>query len=261
MIDLSYVNDCSTDFIPSDTALLGECEFLLISTLSAQLIIHHPYRPLITLCKELDLTHDELTLSWAVVNDSFVTDLPMCYSPHVVAVAAVCVAVVVRPSLGGGGRGGNGNANVNANANAVSANSRHEHAGMGVAGPALHVTQTGDLTPFLAQPSIHASQRLPTNSLPTNPLSSNPTTSTAHKSKSQRLSDFLVDSSIDVEAVGHCVQEIISLYVVWEQYNDKECRERIGKLVHEVAGRKVVAGEAVVRALWGRWRAGGEVLM
>jgi len=51
--------------------------------------------------------------------------------------------------------------------------------------------------------------------------------------KTQKLKLWLVESDIDVEGVIDCVQEMVSLYVVWEQYSEKECRDHINRFVKE----------------------------
>ncbi|EGE05747.1 C-type cyclin [Trichophyton equinum CBS 127.97] len=93
------------EFILSDSAKVGECEFWLISELNSQLIVHHPYRTLSdfsstltnTASSGLTLSSDEIALAWSVVNDSYLTDLPLLQPPHVIAVMAVFVAVVFKP--------------------------------------------------------------------------------------------------------------------------------------------------------------------
>lgn len=87
-----------TEFIVADAAKLGECEFWIISELNSQLIVHHPYRTLSELQGQLGLSADEVALSWSVINDHYLTDLPLLYPPHVIAVAAILIAVVFKPS-------------------------------------------------------------------------------------------------------------------------------------------------------------------
>ncbi|KAM5457335.1 RNA polymerase II holoenzyme cyclin-like subunit [Microsporum audouinii] len=97
------------EFILSDAAKVGECEFWLISELNSQLIIHHPYRTLSDFSSTLTntsstglvLSSDEIALAWSVVNDSYLTDLPLLQPPHVIAVMAVFVAVVFKPGTAG----------------------------------------------------------------------------------------------------------------------------------------------------------------
>jgi cyclin C len=86
------------DFITNEVSKLGECEFSLISEMSSQLIVHHPYRTLSELTSELGLTSDEVALAWSVINDHYLTDLPLLYPPHVIAVMAILIAVVFKPS-------------------------------------------------------------------------------------------------------------------------------------------------------------------
>lgn len=64
----------------------------------SQLIVHHPYRTLSDLQSELTLTSDEVALAWSVINDHYLTDLPLLYPPHIIAVMAIIVAVVFKPS-------------------------------------------------------------------------------------------------------------------------------------------------------------------
>lgn len=79
-------------------AKVGECEFALISEMSSRLIVHHPYRTLSELQPELSLTSDEVALTWSVINDHYLTDLPLLDPPHVIAVMAIIVAIVFKPS-------------------------------------------------------------------------------------------------------------------------------------------------------------------
>jgi cyclin C len=68
--------------------------------MNSQLIVHHPYRTLSELQSELSLTSDEVALAWSVINDHYLTDLPLLYAPHVIAIMAIIVAVVFKPSSG-----------------------------------------------------------------------------------------------------------------------------------------------------------------
>ncbi|KAJ5610943.1 Cyclin C/H/T/L [Penicillium lagena] len=89
------------EFITPDVAKLGECEFALISEMNSQLIVHHPYRTLSGLQTELTLSSDEVALAWSVINDHYLTDLPLLYPPHVIAIMAIIIAVVFKPAHSG----------------------------------------------------------------------------------------------------------------------------------------------------------------
>ncbi|KAJ5106748.1 hypothetical protein N7456_003423 [Penicillium angulare] len=86
------------EFITHDVAKLGECEFALISEMSSQLIVHHPYRTLTELQTDLSLSSDEVALGWSVINDHYLTDLPLLHPPHVIGIMAIIIAVVFKPA-------------------------------------------------------------------------------------------------------------------------------------------------------------------
>lgn len=66
--------------------------------MNSQLIVHHPYRTLSDLQSNLALTSDEVALAWSVINDHYLTDLPLLYPPHAIGVMAIIIAVVFKPS-------------------------------------------------------------------------------------------------------------------------------------------------------------------
>jgi cyclin C len=51
------------------------------------------------------------------------------------------------------------------------------------------------------------------------------------RTKIQKLSSWLAESNVDIEAVIDCTQELISFYEVQEQYNEKLTREQINRFV------------------------------
>jgi cyclin C len=51
------------------------------------------------------------------------------------------------------------------------------------------------------------------------------------KTKVQKLASWLAESNIDIEGIVDSIQEIISLYEVQEQYNEKLTREQINRVV------------------------------
>ena len=155
------------DLMTADTARLGECEFSVIAEMRAQLVLHHPYRELLALRDRLALTADDIGAAWWVVNDSYLTDLALLYAPHVIALAAVSLPLVLR---GGGGA-------------------------LGPAGQA----GGGGTVPGLT--------------------------------KAQRLVNYLAESEVEIEDVADAVQELISLYEVWEGYSDKACKEALTRIV------------------------------
>lgn len=84
-----------------DVSKLGEFEFYLISEMNSQLIVHHPYRTLEELKGTLNMSQDDFALAWSVVNDHYLTDLPLLYPPHVIAVTAIFLALTLKPTQAG----------------------------------------------------------------------------------------------------------------------------------------------------------------
>jgi cyclin C len=85
----------------NDISKIGECEFTLISEMNSQLILHHPYRSLSELQTQFQLTQEESSLAWSIINDSYLTDLPLLHAPHVIAITAMFLAVVMKPTQPG----------------------------------------------------------------------------------------------------------------------------------------------------------------
>ena len=181
------------DLMTTDTAKLGECEFSLIAEMNSQMIVHHPYRSLLELAPGLGLAHEETALAWYVVNDHYLTDLPLLYPPHVIAVVAITLTLVLKPTQ---------NSLQPASSTAAPAAS---------AAPRDVAAISGGNTSSTAAPTPNGTEPQP--------------------SKTQKLMAWLSENDVDIEAVVDCTQEIISLYDVWEQYNDKVCKEQIARFV------------------------------
>lgn len=165
--------------------------------MSSQLIVHHPYRTLSELQPELGLTSDEVALAWSVINDHYLTDLPLLYPPHVIAVMAILIAVVFKPSQTNFHHGGTG---VGPPPSSLAGALRE---GGGVAG-ALAALGGGD---------------------------NNNKNGAAPAPRIQKIVNWLAESEVDIKAVIECTQELVSLYEVWEQYSEKSCKELITRMV------------------------------
>lgn len=128
---------------------------------------------------KLGLKPDEMALAWSIINDHYLTDLPLLYPPHVIAVTAIFIAVVFK----------SGQSNYH--------------------GPFLGQTTTGALRDgsLSSLLSMHMDDR--------------------HRD----LVNWLAESEVDIKAMIECTQELVSLYEVWDQYNDKYCREQLTRLI------------------------------
>ena len=69
--------------------------------MNSQLIIHHPYRTLQELQLTLSMAHDDVSLAWSIINDHYLTDLPLLFPPHIIAVTAIFLAMTLKPTQTG----------------------------------------------------------------------------------------------------------------------------------------------------------------
>lgn len=160
-----------------EVSKVGECEFFLISEMNCQLIIHHPYRTLTDLQPILKLSPEEVALASSIINDHYLTDLPVLYPLHVIAATSIFMALTLKNGAG---------SSAITTANAIQA--------------------------------AKDASKVPSND-------------TTSKSKIQTLIAWLAKGEVDIQAMIDCTQEIVSLYEVWEQYNDKQCKEQIARFV------------------------------
>ncbi|KAI9744947.1 MAG: RNA polymerase II holoenzyme cyclin-like subunit [Claussenomyces sp. TS43310] len=180
------------DFFNTDTSRLGECEFFLISEMNSQMIVHQPYRSLSALQSTFSLALEESSLAWSIINDHYMTDLPLLYAPHIVALTAILLALVLRPAGGGGTPSTTGNSSANIAAAAQTA-----------------LTSAGQPRPNMTTEKNNASPR----------------------TKVQKFSGWLAESNVDIEGIVDCTQELISFYDIQEQYNEKLTREQIHRFL------------------------------
>lgn len=222
-----------SDLHGHDAPRVGECEFSLISEMQSQLIVHQPYRTLLSLQDEFALTHDEMSLAWTVINDHYMTDLPLLHPPHVVALTAVLLAVVLRPS--GNAPGGAAGSGSGAAAAAAAAST----GGVAMAATALAQAQAraaaiaaGGGAGFGSQGSQQQQMGFSQGGSQGDGPAAEPKKATDPRlAKVQRFAAWLADSNIDVEAMVDCTQELISFYECHEQYNDKHTREQITRFI------------------------------
>lgn len=196
------------DFIGLDTSKIGECEFYMISEMSSQLIVHQPYRTLASLRPELSLLDDEVQLARSVINDSFNSDLPLTFAPHIIALVAILLAVVLRPNSTAPGQTASGSAAA---------------AGLAAAQAALSQAQS------------RISQGGGGGVSTVDPVSSGPDVKEKQQetrmARVQHFAAWLADSGVDVAAMVDATQEMISLYEYYEQYNEKLTRGQIDRFV------------------------------
>lgn len=182
--------------------------------MNSHLIVHQPYRTLTSLQSDLFLSQDEINIAMSVINDHYMTDLPLLYPPHIIALTAILLSLVLRPNSVGGG----GAANMAAAAAAALAQTQQVRPGvMGGSGGGggSGGTTSGQTTPGGGGGADPAKDRQ----------------QEARVGKVQRFAAFLAESNVDIEGMVDCTQELISFYECHEQYNDKMTREQINRFV------------------------------
>ncbi|PCH41674.1 cyclin-like protein [Wolfiporia cocos MD-104 SS10] len=108
-----------------DHSKLAEMEFYLVDDLECDLTVFHPYRTLMALCGKdgsaaeagelgagvddgprywgtgegkLELQEGALQMAWFIINDTYRSDLPLLYPPHLIAIAAIYLTLVLHSS-------------------------------------------------------------------------------------------------------------------------------------------------------------------
>ena len=63
------------------------------------MIIHHPYRTLQNVADLVGLAPNDLAVAWTIINDTYASDLPLLYPPHIIALTALYMASQLRPQV------------------------------------------------------------------------------------------------------------------------------------------------------------------
>ncbi|KAH7311644.1 cyclin-like protein [Stachybotrys elegans] len=188
------------EFISLDTSKIGECEFFLISEMSSQLLIHQPYRTISALRGELMLVEEDVQLARSILNDHYMTDLPILYAPHIIALVSILLALVLRPN--------------SPSVSSQTASPSSPAAGLAAAQAALgqaHASRGGILDSFVPETKEKQQE--------------------ARISRVQQFAAWLSESNVDIPSMVDVTQEMISFYDCFEQYNDKLTREQVNRFV------------------------------
>lgn len=80
---------------PYTVAHVYDYEFKMIAALEFDLIIYHPYRPMLQYCSDASMT-DLLSGAWPILNDSYSTDACLRYPPYLIAIACIFMAATMQ---------------------------------------------------------------------------------------------------------------------------------------------------------------------
>lgn len=220
---ISEARNLWPEYIPHDVTKLAEFEFYLIEEMDLFLFLHHPYKSLIQIRDFLSknvaiygfsLTDEELQNSWSLINDSYITDLHLLLPPHIIAVAAVYITIVLKKHLS---RGNNGSGNDSGKDGA------------------MHIDDLMTLANPAGQGGAHSvggastSSSVHTNAATTTDTTSDTNLETTHFQdmkvdedtvKINKFMNFLDHLHINLDEVVEAMQDMINVYVVWNRYNE-----------------------------------------
>lgn len=208
---ISEARNLWPEYIPHDVTKLAEFEFYLIEEMDTYLFLHHPYKSLLQVRDFLRehqlhfgfaLTDDELQHSWSLINDSYITDLHLVFPPHVIALAAVYITIVLKKNLNAI-RTGTGLLEPQGEANAS----------------AMHID---DLMTITAGGAADSGLDLsnPQNNLQDQQHDEDTV-------KIGRFMEFFNYSHVNLDEVVEAMQEMINLYVAWDRYNETQVRKAL----------------------------------
>jgi cyclin-C len=217
------------EFITGDVSRIGEMEFSLISEMRSQLIVWHPYRTLLDLRdnSSLELSTGEVNLAWSIINDSYMTDLPLTCPPHLIAVTALFLAIVLPPNKTSVGPP----SLPHSQGMSSLPGSFHSIGGRGGVADDLHNSILG-----LSQqgiPTTAASDHGKSTECSTDEASikSQAISAASASERVQRIVRFLAESEVDLEQMAEAIQDMICLYEVWEQYSEKTVKDVLARYI------------------------------
>lgn len=191
------------EYIPQDVGKLAEFEFYLIEEMDMYLVLHHPYKSLIQIKEFLErnsshygfiIGKDDLQHAWSLINDSYITDLHLLFPPHTIAMAAIYISIVLKKNL-----------NI-IRAGAGSDSLKYSNS--------MNM-QLDDIVSLSGGAGIHANANFQSHSIDEDTI------------KIDRFMDFLNHSHVNLNEVIEAMQEIISLYVAWDRYNEGQVRKAL----------------------------------
>ncbi len=193
--------------------------------MNSQLIVHQPYRSLTSLQTDLALSQDDVALAWSVVNDHYMTDLPILYPPHVIALTAVLLCLVLRPAATGGQGNGGGSGTTIANMSVAAATAALAQA---QARAAIQGGGNGGGVPSASAAAASSAQTAAQQGQGDGAARDK---AQETRTKVQRFAAWLAESNVDIDGMVDCTQELIAFYECHEQYNDKIAREQINRFI------------------------------
>ncbi|CAK7906379.1 RNA polymerase II holoenzyme cyclin-like subunit [[Candida] anglica] len=214
------------EYVPQDITKLAEFEFYLIEELDSYLVVHHPYKSLLQLREYLaghqshgfTLTDEELQNSWSIINDSYITDLHLLFPPHVIAVTAVYITVVLNKPGKRDGKSGHGHGQ--ASGGQGSGGSSQQHGSNQSSSGTGNGQHSGQHQQVSNQPDIHIDDLMALSYTV-------PVSEANHALRTERFRSFMASSHVNLDEVAEALQDLINLYAVWNRYNEGSVKKAL----------------------------------
>ncbi|KAJ2924248.1 hypothetical protein H1R20_g12839, partial [Candolleomyces eurysporus] len=246
---------------PSDNSKLAEMEFYLVDDLECDMVVYHPYRTLLALCKKeasngeegeegeaeeagelgtgigaedgpsfwgsghgkLVLSEEAFQTTWSIINDTYRSELCLLYPPHLIAIAALYLTFVLHPPDKITSKPSSPEDKPQPRRSSRQANNNSSNINFSALATVGHTSSTtSSLAKFKPPPSLPAK---PVTSFAPPPAPSNPPPNLNLKPDPIT---FLAQLNVSLPLVATIVQEIISLYTLWDRYKDEATPESTG---------------------------------
>lgn len=246
---ISEARNLWPEYIPHDISRLAEFEFYLLEEMDLYLLLHHPYRSLIQIRDYLQknhhvygfaLTNDELQHAWSLINDSYITDLHLLFPPHIIAVAAIYITVVLKKSLnsirsGSMENGNDGNIENRNNSNDTTSgtnttnNNGTNTSTTSTSGPhtssePMHID---DLMILANDKDVYLNGEPPNNTGNLNATGLQDMKLDEDTIKINKFMNFLGHSHINLDEVVEAMQDMINVYIIWNRYNENTVKKSL----------------------------------
>lgn len=208
------------EYIPHDITKLAEFEFYLLEEMDLYLMLYHPYRSLIQIkdflndsfnTYQFQLTNDELQHAWSLINDSYVTDLPLLFPPHIIAITSIYITIVLKKSLNSIKSDKDNNTNNNDSNEKSNDNSTNPDTN------GLSEMNQDDRNALLSLNN----ENLETNSGLQDMKIDEDTI------KINKFMNFMGHSHVNLDEVVEAMQDMINVYVIWNRYNENNVKKAL----------------------------------
>lgn len=231
------------EYIPQDITKVAEFEFYLIEEMDLYLVIHHPYKSLLQLRDFFTqqymgggfiLTNEELQNSWSIINDSYITDAHLLFPPHVIAITAVYITVVLNQQ----NKHGNDGVGVGSTGSGNSAGSHQTSISNDKAD--IQLDDLLSLTYSLPNDNSdngsnngnnngnnsNNGDRAPKGG-EMNSGASGAASGMDHLVRIDQFREFLARSHINLDEVVEVLQDMVNLYAIWNRYNESQVKRAL----------------------------------